>query len=206
MSTQIAHVLEETRSFPPPPEFQRRARVQSREQYEEMYRRSVEDPDGFWGDIAQEFHWFKRWDRVLNPDNAPFFKWFEGGLTNISYNCLDRHLQGERRTKRAIIWEGEPGDTRTLTYEELHQEVCQFANCLKQLGLKKGDRVAIYMPMIPELPVAMLACARIGAVHSVIFGGFSANAIVDRVHDFQACMIITADGGWRRGHVVELKK
>ena len=171
MSDAIEHVLEETRTFPPSADFSARANLKTREEYDRMYRESIEDPEAFWAKIAGEFHWFKKWDRVLNAENPPFYKWFEGGKTNISFNCLDRHLDGPRKTKRAIVWEGEPGDQRTLTYEELHREVCKTANALKALGITKGDRVAIYMPMIPELPIALLACARIGAIHSVIFGG-----------------------------------
>ena len=205
MTENIEHVLEETRSFDPPEEFVAKAHLKSRAEFDELYAKSVDDPEGFWGEIARELHWFKPWDRVLNADNAPFYKWFEGGTTNISYNCLDRHLSTARKNKAAIIWEGEPGDQRTLTYHQLHREVCKAANALKGLGIEQGDRVAIYMPMIPELAIAMLACARIGAVHSIIFGGFSAIAIVDRVQDASCKMIITADGGYRRGAVSALK-
>jgi len=206
MSDQIEHVLEEHRLFEPSADFSAAARVGSRAQYDALYRESIEDPEGFWGRMAEELHWFKKWDKVLDSEKAPTYQWFTGGKTNISYNCLDRHLDSWRKNKAALIWEGEPGDQRTLTYRELHRQVCRFANGLLKLEVKPGDRVAIYMPMIPELVVAVLACARIGAVHSVIFGGFSANAIVDRVHDQQATTIITADGGWRRGGIVELKK
>ena len=205
MSNQIQHVLEETRSFAPSEQFSAKSHVGSTGDYDALYRRSIEDPEGFWAEQARDFHWFKPWDRVLNADNPPFYKWFEGGTTNITYNCLDRHLDGPRRSKAALIWEGEPGDERTLTYEELHREVCKFSNVLKGLGVRKDDRVAIYMPMVPELVVAVLGCARIGAIHTVIFGGFSANAIVDRVHDSSVSCIITADGGWRRGAEVTLK-
>ncbi len=205
MSEAIEHVLEETRTFDPPAGFVAKANLKSRADYDRMYKESIENPEGFWGKIAEDFHWYKKWRRVLNADTPPFYKWFEGGTTNISYNCLDRHLDGPRKNKAAILWEGEPGDQRTLTYQQLHREVCKAANALKALGLKKGDRVAIYMPMVPELPIAMLACARIGAVHSVIFGGFSVSAIVDRVHDASCKMIITADGGHRRGSVLPLK-
>ncbi len=205
MSESIEHVLEETRHFDPPAAFAARANLKSRADYDRMYRESIENPEGFWGKVAEEFHWFKKWQRVLNADAAPFYKWFEGGTTNLSYNCLDRHLDGPRKNKAAILWEGEPGDQRTLTYQQLHREVCKAANALKALGVHKGDRVAIYMPMVPELPIAMLACARIGAVHSVIFGGFSVNAIVDRVHDAACKLIITADSGYRRGAVLPLK-
>ena len=183
--------LKEDRVFSPSTEFSASAHITSREQYDQVYKRSVEDPEGFWAEIASELHWFKPWDKVLNW-NEPFAEWFVGGQTNISYNCLDRHLTGWRKNKAAIIWEGEPGDQRTLTYQQLHREVCQFANVLKGLGVEKGDRVAIYMPMIPELPVAMLACARIGATHSIIFGGFSAEALKDRINDAEAKAVITA--------------
>ena len=205
MSQQIDHVLEETRLFEPPAEFAAAASVKSRSEYDAMYQQSIEDPDTFWSNVAGELHWFKQWDRVCNAENMPFVKWFEGGTTNISYNCLDRHLSGARKNKAAIIWEGEPGDQVILTYQELHRRVCRAANGLKKLGVKKGDRVAIYMPMVPELAIAMLACARIGAIHSIIFGGFSATAISDRVHDADCSCVITADGGWRRGGIVALK-
>ena len=205
MSDNIEHVLEETRTFDPPDAFRDAAQIKSMEAYQKLYDHSIEDPDSFWSSIANELHWFRKWDRVVNKENAPFFKWFEGGKTNISYNCLDRHITTSRKNKAAIIWEGEPGDQRTLTYQQLHREVCKAANAFQELGLKKGDRVAIYMPMVPELAIAMLACARIGAVHSIIFGGFSANAIVDRVNDCECTMVITADGGYRRGATMPLK-
>lgn len=201
----INSLLREDRVFNPSDAFCLNAHIKSREEYDRIYQRSLEDPEGFWDEIASELHWFKPWDRVLEW-NEPFAKWFVGGEINISYNCLDRHLSGWRKNKAAIIWEGEPGDVRTLTYQQLHSEVCRFANVLKSLGVAKGDRVAIYMPMIPELPVAMLACARIGATHSIIFGGFSAEALKDRINDAQAKAVITADGGFRRGTVVELKQ
>ncbi|MFN0109425.1 MAG: acetate--CoA ligase [Blastocatellia bacterium] len=196
--------LKEDRLFSPSSEFSASAHITSRAHYDQIYKRSVEDPEGFWAEIASELHWFKPWDKVLNW-NEPFAEWFVGGQTNISYNCLDRHLSSWRKNKAAIIWEGEPGDTRTLTYQQLHSEVCKFANVLKELGVKKGDRVAIYMPMIVELPVAMLACARIGATHSIIFGGFSAEALKDRINDAEAAAVITADGGYRRGTPLPLK-
>ena len=196
--------LKEDRVFTPSSEFSASAHITSRSQYDQIYKRSVEDPEGFWAEIASELHWFKPWDKVLNW-NEPFAEWFVGGQTNISYNCLDRHLTSWRKNKAAIIWEGEPGDTRTLTYQQLHSEVCKFANVLKELGVKRGDRVAIYMPMIVELPVAMLACARIGATHSIIFGGFSAEALKDRINDAEAIAVITADGGYRRGTPLPLK-
>ncbi len=173
MSNAIDHVLDETREFTPHPEFAQRAAITSEAEYEAMYRWSIEQPEAFWAEAAAELHWFRKWDRVLNDDNAPFYKWFEGGLTNISYNCLDRHLDGWRKNKAAIIWEGEPcGGRRILTYRELHRLVSKFANALRNLDVRKGDRVAIYLPMIPEPAIAMLACARIGAVHSIVFGGF----------------------------------
>ena len=196
--------LKEDRVFAPSTEFSASAHIKSRADYDRIYKRSVQDPEGFWAEIASELHWFKPWDKVLGW-NEPFAQWFVGGQTNISYNCLDRHLTSWRKNKAAIIWEGEPGDQRTLTYQQLHREVCQFANVLKGLGIEKGDRVAIYMPMIPELPVAMLACARIGATHSIIFGGFSAEALKDRINDAEAKAVITADGGFRRGATLPLK-
>ncbi len=200
----IDSLLKEDRLFEPPASFSSGAYIKSREDYDRIYKRSVEDPDGFWSEIAGELHWFKPWDKVLEWEE-PFAKWFVGGRLNMSFNCLDRHLASWRKNKAAIIWEGEPGDTKTLTYQQLHREVCKFANVLKNLGIEKGDRVVIYMPMVPELPVAMLACARIGATHSVIFGGFSSEALKDRINDAQAKAVITADGGFRRGTVVQLK-
>ena len=201
---EIESVLKEARLFPPPESFRKAARIGSMEEYRAMYTRSIEDPEGFFGEQAENLHWFKTWDRVLEWD-LPFAKWFVGGKTNLSYNCLDRHLDSWRKNKAAIIWEGEPGDVRTLTYGQLHAEVCRFANALIGLGLETGDRVAIYMPMIPELPVALLACARLGLAHSVVFGGFSADALRDRIEDAQAKAVITADGGYRKGEVLELK-
>jgi acetyl-CoA synthetase len=205
MPEDITSVLKEDRVFNPSPDFCKKAHINSLEEYEAMYKRSIDDPDGFWSDQAEKLHWFKKWDKVLEW-NEPFVKWFAGAKTNLSYNCLDRHLNTWRKNKAAIIWEGEPGDSRVLTYQDLHREVCKFANVLKSLNLKAGDRVIIYMPQIPEAAIAMLACARIGATHSVVFGGFSAEALKDRVNDCQAALIITADGGYRRGNVVELKK
>ncbi|MBI5198229.1 MAG: acetate--CoA ligase [Nitrospirae bacterium] len=200
----IESILKEKRVFPPSPEFSRQAHVKSLSEYEQLYAEAERDPETFWARMAEELSWFRKWDRVLEWD-SPFSKWFSGGKINISFNCIDRHLSSWRKNKAAFIWEGEPGDTRVITYQELHREVSKFANVLKGLGIAKGDRVAIYMPMIPELPIAMLACARIGATHSVIFGGFSAEALKDRVNDAQASLIITADGGYRRGEVVPLK-
>jgi acetyl-CoA synthetase len=201
----IDSVLRENRVFPPPAEFSRNAHVSGRKAYDELYERSVKDPEGFWADLAEKkLRWTTRWSKVLDWQ-PPFAKWFVGGKINISDNCLDRHLSGPRRTKPAIIWEGEPGEKRVLTYEELHREVCRFANGLKKLGVRAGDRVGIYLPMIPEAVVAMLACARIGATHSVVFGGFSAEALRDRMNDAEASVVITADGGYRRGAIVPLK-
>jgi len=202
---QMDTVLAETRKFSPPEDFSSKAHIQSMEDYKALHQRSIQDPEGFWSEAASELHWFRKWDTVLNDDDKPFFKWFEGGKTNISYNCLDRHLDGPNRDKPAIIWEGEPGESKTLTYAEMHSLVCRFANVLKSLGVKKGDRVAIYLPMVVELPAAVLACARIGAVHNVVFAGFSSESIKDRVLDSEAKLVITADAGWRRGKVLALK-
>ena len=201
--TNITSVLKETRQFPPPEAFAAQANVSAAER-DRLAEWAARDPDAFWAEQAQSLHWFKPWDTVLDWSAAPHAKWFVGGQLNASDNCLDRHLK-ERGNKAAIVWEGEPGDSRTLTYRQLHREVCQFANALKALGVEKGDRVTIYMPMIPEAAVAMLACARIGAMHSVVFGGFSADAVADRNNDAQSKLVITADGGWRRGKVVPLK-
>jgi acetyl-CoA synthetase len=205
MSADITSVLKETRLFKPSAEFSGQAHIKSLDEYEKLYRQSIDDPEGFWGKQAQDFHWFKKWEKVLEW-NEPFAKWFVGAKTNIAYNCLDRHLTTWRKNKAALIWEGEPGDSRVLTYQDLHREVSKFANVLKTLDIKAGDRVIIYMPQVPEAAIAMLACARIGATHSVVFGGFSAEALKDRINDCQAALVITADGGYRRGNVVELKK
>ena len=210
MDTPIAieSVLKEKRVFKPKPEWVRQANLRPTE-YRRWQKEAERNLERFWARLAKEHvHWFKPWKKVLQW-KAPFSKWFVGGKLNISYNCLDRHLEGPnawRRNKAALIWEGEPGDERVLTYGDLHREVCKFANVLKGLGVKKGDRVAVYMPMIPELAITLLACARIGAVHSVIFGGFSADSLRDRINDAKATCVVTADGGWRRGQVVYLKK
>jgi acetyl-CoA synthetase len=204
-ASNITSVLKETRQFPPPPAFAARAHIKSVAEYEQLWQRARDDPEGFWGEQAQTLHWFRRWDRVL-VWNEPHAQWFTGGRLNASYNCLDRHLAGPRADRPALLWEGEPGDSRVLTYRELHREVCKLANVLKGLGLVTGDRVTLYMPMVPELPIAMLACARLGLTHSVIFGGFSAEAVADRNNDARARLVITADGGWRRGKVVPLKQ
>src|SRR4051794_32488768 len=174
--TEIESVLSESRVFAPPAEFSEKALVKTFEEYERIYERSANDPAAFWAEQAEELDWFRKWDTVLEW-NEPHAKWFVGGKINVSYNCLDRHLNTWRKNKAAIIWEGEPGEIKTLTYLQLHQEVCKFANVLKKLGVESGDRVALYMPLVPALSVAMLACARIGATHTVIFGGFSADAI-----------------------------
>jgi len=200
----IESVLSEGRKFAPSAEFSSRASIKSVEQYEALCRSAEQDPEKFWGERGRELAWFKPFDKVLEW-NPPFAKWFVGGKINASFNCLDRHLTGARRNKVAFIWEGEPGDSRILTYQMLHDEVCRAANALKSLGLRAGDRVAIYMPLIPEAAIAMLACARIGAIHSVVFGGFSAEALADRINDAEAKLVITADAGWRRGSQVALK-
>jgi acetyl-CoA synthetase len=194
-------LLKEDRRFPPPAGFASEAHVSSTE----VYADAASDPEGYWSQWAEELHWFRRWDRVLHWD-PPHARWFDGGKINISHNCLDRHLDGERAGKKALVWEGEPGDTRSYTYQELHAEVSRAANMLKDLGIGRGDRVAIYLPMIPEAAIAMLACARIGAVHSVVFGGFSAESLRDRIRDAEARLLITGDGGYRRGGVVPLKR
>ena len=205
MSTaNIESVLQEERVFPPPESFAKQAHIKSLEELEKLRAEALADPEAFWGRMAEELHWFKKWDTVLKWD-PPHAEWFGGGKINISYNCLDRHLQTWRRNKAALIWEGEPGDTRTLTYQQLHTQVCKFANVLKKADVQTGDRVALYMPLVPELAIAMLACARIGATHSVIFGGFSSAALIDRINDASCKVVVTADGGWRRGNEVKLK-
>ncbi|BCL37314.1 acetate--CoA ligase [Nostoc sp. MS1] len=202
----IESILQEKRLFHPSAEFSQKAQIKSLEDYQQLYDRAKADPQKFWAELAEtELHWFQKWDTVLDWQ-PPFAKWFVNGKINISYNCLDRHLTTWRKNKAALIWEGEPGDSRTLTYAQLHREVCQFANVLKQLGVQKGDRVGIYMPMIPEAAIAMLACARIGAPHSVVFGGFSAEALRDRLIDAKAKVVVTADGGWRKDAIVPLKE
>ena len=197
--------LREFRVFPPPPEFSARAHIKSLEEYETLYKQSIDDPETFWAGVANDLHWFKRWDKVLEW-NLPHAKWFVGGKLNLCYNCVDRHALGPRAAKTALIWEGEPGEIRRLTYAELHVEVQRFANALKSLGIKKGDRVAVYMGMTPELAISLLACARIVAVHSVIFGGFAANAIADRVNDSSCVAILTQDSSYRRGGEIQLKR
>ncbi len=205
MSQQIENVLHENRFFPPPREFQARARIGSEAQYQRMYKESIENPEAFWGRIAGELPWMQPFTQVLDWSRAPFARWFVEGRINASAVCLDRHLTTATSDKRAIVWEGEPGDQRTLTYAELHMEVCRLANALRGRGIRRGDRVAIYMPMIPEAVVAMLACARIGVPHSVVFGGFSAQSLRDRIVDGKCTAVITADGSFRRGSVLALK-
>ena len=197
----IEALLQEDRTFPPPEEFVRQANVSD----PNVYAEAAADPEAFWAGFAAELDWFKPWDKTLEW-NPPYVQWFVGGQLNASYNCIDRHLASARRNKAAIIWEGEPGDRQVYTYWDLYREVCRFANGLKSLGVQKGDRVTIYLPMVPELPIAMLACARVGAAHSVIFGGFSAESIRDRLDDSQSKVMITADGGYRRGGIVQLKQ
>ena len=204
MSDNIESHLSENRVFKPSREFSKNARIKSMAQYKRMHKESIEKPGIFWAREAKELTWKKKWTKPLNW-TAPYAKWFVGGKLNVCENCVDRHLANGRANKAAIIWEGEPGDSRTLTYHQLHREVCQFANVLLAQGIKSKDRVLIYMPMVPEAVIAMLACARIGAVHSVVFGGFSAESIVDRLSDCKAKAVITADGGYRRGGVVPLK-
>jgi acetyl-CoA synthetase len=204
MEKNIESHLIEKRVFKPSREIAKNARIKSLAQYRKMYRESIRSPDRFWAREAKELIWHKSWKKVLGW-KAPFAKWFVGGQLNLSENCLDRHLAGPRRNKAAIIWEGEPGEKRTLTYQQLHREVCRFANVLKRNKIRKGDRVIIYLPTTPEAAIAMLACARIGAVHSVVFGGFSADSIRDRIADSGATALITADGSYRRGTIVPLK-
>lgn len=194
-------LLTESRRFPPPEAFRATANAAD----PSIYDQAARDPEAFWAGFANELHWFEPWNQVLDW-NPPYAKWFIGGKLNASFNCLDRHLSGPRRDKAALVWEGEPGDERVFTYAELHREVSKFANALKRLGVKRGDRVAIYLPMIPEAATAMLACARIGAAHSVVFGGFSSESLRDRIVDAEAKVLITSDGGFRRGKVVALKE
>src|ERR1700722_12755725 len=193
-------LLDERRTFPPSEEFKQRANWND----SEIYDRAAGNPEAFWAEQAKNLDWFTPWQTVLEW-NAPWAKWFVGGKLNVAHNCVDRHAHSPRRNKAAIIWEGEPGDSRVFTYGMLEREVNRFANSLRSLGVVKGDRVAIYMGMVPELAIAMLACAKIGAAHSVVFGGFSAEALRERINDAKAKVVITADGAWRRGTVVPLK-
>ncbi|MFN3394392.1 MAG: AMP-binding protein, partial [Candidatus Thermochlorobacter sp.] len=203
-SPEINSVLNERRVFKPSKAFSQAAHIKSMAEYEQLCKEAEKDPEKYWANLASQFHWFKKWRKVLEW-NLPYAKWFIGGTTNICYNAIDRHLTTWRKNKAAIIWEGELGEQRVLTYIQLYREVCKLANALKKRGIKKGDRVAIYMGMCPELAIAMLACARIGAVHSVIFGGFSAQAVADRINDAHAKMVICSDGVHRRGNILNLK-
>ncbi|MGH9218230.1 MAG: acetate--CoA ligase [Vicinamibacterales bacterium] len=200
VSAEIEALLKEDRSFAPTPDFISKALVND----PGIYARAAQDPEAFWAGFARELEWIKPFSKVLEW-NPPEAKWFADGKLNVSANCLDRHVRSWRRNKAAFIWEGEPGDRRTLTYFDLYRQVCQFANVLKSLGVRKGDRVALYLPLVPELAIAMLACARLGAIHSVVFGGFSAESLRDRINDSQCKVLVTADGGWRRGQIVPLK-
>jgi acetyl-CoA synthetase len=201
----ITSVLQETRVFPPPEAFARQAHIGSPAQYEALWNRAKDDPEGFWAEQARSLHWDRAWDKVLDW-RPPFAQWFVGGKINASYNCVDRHCAGPWKNKAALIWEGEPGDRRVLRYQDLHREVSKFANVLKGMGVKPGDVVAVYMPLVPELVIALLACARIGAPHTVIFGGFSAESLAGRIQDCKAKVLVTADGGFRRGKLVPLKE
>ncbi|SVA89745.1 uncharacterized protein METZ01_LOCUS142599, partial [marine metagenome] len=201
LNADIEALLTENRTFLPPPEFVRQANVNDPLIYEQADANFEE----YWSNWATQLDWFKKWNETLDW-NPPFAKWFINGKLNVSYNCLDRHLQSGRRNKAALIWEGEPGDWKVYTFGDLHREVCRFANGLKSLGVKKGDRITMYMPMIPELTIAMLACARIGAPHSIVFGGFSSESLRDRINDCGSKILITADGGYRRGQIIPLKK
>ena len=202
----IISMMGEKRVFPPPKEFSQTAHLKSMAEYRKLYQRSIDDPEGFWAEMAEQLDWFQKWDKVLVEDfKEARHQWFIGGKLNVSYNCLDRHLKTWRKNKAALIWEGDIGDSRVLTYQQLHREVCKFANVLRKFGVKKGDRVTIYLPMIPEMPVAMLACARIGAIHSVVFGGFSAEALRDRIRDCGSTMLICGDGYYRGGRVIRSK-
>jgi acetyl-CoA synthetase len=197
--------MTEASVYQPSAEFAKHARVKGIEGYRELYQKALDHPEEFWGELAaEELFWYEKWSHVFEW-KPPFVKWFVGGKTNASYNCLDRHLGTPRRNKVAIVWEGEPGDHRLISYQELHRLVCRFANVLKGRGLKTGDRAIIYMGMVPELPIAMLACARLGVIHSVVFGGFSAEALKTRIQDLGAQVVVTADGAWRRGKEVRLK-
>lgn len=208
MATTIESLMKEARKFEPPKDFSKNAYIKSLSEYDRIYNESIKNPEKFWAEQAEKnIDWFKKWDRVFSANQSNYeFKWFEGGKLNVSHNCLDRHLKTARRNKAAIIWQGEPeNESRIYTYQQLHREVCRFANVLKSRGVKKGDRVAIYLPMIPELPIAMLACTRIGALHSVVFGGFSVGSLATRVRDCQAKVLVTADGYFRSGKTVASK-
>ncbi len=202
----IESLQDEKRIFNPPPEFSKKAHIKSFDEYKEIYKQSISDPASFWAEKAQQLEWFKKWEKVnfWDPEKA-ICRWFEGGKLNASYNCLDRHLS-QRGDRIAIFWEGDGGETQRFTYKQLYTEVCKFANVLKNKGVKKGDRIAIYLPMIPQLVISMLACARIGAIHNVVFAGFSADSLKDRIHDSSCSFVITADAGLRGGKTVPLKE
>jgi len=206
-SDAIRSLAGESQVIEPPAWVTERAWIKSMDEYQEMYDRSVNDPEGFWGEMAEEYlYWEKKWDKVLDYEfDTPRVEWFKGGKTNVAYNCLDRHINTWRRNKAALIWEDDEGRSKVYTYQSLYYKVCRFANVLRKHGIKKGDRVAIYLPMIPELPVVMLACARIGAIHSIIFGGFSAQSLRDRIQDSECKMLVTADEGLRGGRIIPLK-
>ena len=202
----ITSMMEEKRVFDPPKEISHNAYIKNLDEYKKIYQRSIDNPEAFWGELAEQLDWYKKWDKVLVEDfKEGKHEWFIGGKLNVSCNCLDRHLKTWRKNKAALVWEGEIGDTKTLTYQELHHEVNKFANVLKKHGVKKGDRVSIYLPMILELPIAMLACARIGAIHNVVFGGFSAEALRDRILDCGSRILICTDGYYRGGRIIKSK-
>ena len=203
-SQEISSMMAENRVFPPSKEFAEKAAVKSMEEYKALYERSIADPEGFWRELSGQLHWFKMWDkfREYNFTEKPEVRHFIGGKINVSYNCLDRHLDTAKKNKAAIVWQGEPNDeVVTYTYQQLHHEVCKFANVLKKHGVKKGDTVTMYLPMIPQLVISMLACARIGAIHSVVFGGFSAGALRDRIQHCNSKILITADGYWQNWQI-----
>lgn len=206
MKQTFESLAHEKRKFYPTKEFSEKAHIKSLQEYQEIYKRSLEDLEGFWAEQAENLDWFEKWHTVFRYTEKPFVKWFEGGKLNVSYNCLDRHLKTWRKNKAAIIWEGEDETNKTFTYEELYIEVCKFANVLKKRGIKKNDRVCIYLPMIPELAISMLACSRIGAIHSIVFGGYSAESLKNRINDCEAKMLITSDGSLRKGKVLPMKE
>jgi acetyl-CoA synthetase len=202
----ITSMMEEKRVFKPSKELSQQAYIKSMAQYKKIYQKSIDDPAGFWGELAEQLDWYKKWDKVLVEDFANAkHEWFVGGKLNVSYNCIDRHLKTARKNKAAIIWEGDIGDSRTLTYQQLSNEVNKFANVLKKLGIKKDDRVSVYLPMIPELAITCLACARIGAIHAVVFGGFSADALRDRIQGSESSLLVCSDGYYRSGKVIKSK-
>ena len=205
MSEDFTSVLKEKRVFNPSKRFRQQAHIKSMREYKKIYKKSIENPEKFWAEKSEQLHWFKKWKTVLKS-NGDFFKWFEGGKINVCYNCLDENISKGNGNKVALLWEAEDGKTIRFTYSKLLREVCKFANVLKKHGMKKGDRVCIYLPMIPELAISMLACARIGLIHSIVFGGYSSNALKDRILDSKAYLLITADGSFRNGKVYPLKE